>query len=605
MSVLAGVGSGPRILPMLPACDFSCGGLTLSLERVAAFFSYSRADSDFVVRLAADLKEANANVWLDQLDIIPGERWDRAIEDALKSSPRLIVILSPTSVASTNVMDEVSYALEEQKTVIPVVYKDCEIPFRLRRLQYVDFKHDYAQGLAELIKVLHGQQEGQPSVTVVAPAREEVVAKTAGGGSRVPDVQPEAPARRAQPAAPTVQSAAASKFPMATKAIIAVASTVLILALFSLWRSWMAPTNNPAEVIQKPPSEPPNPQPAVPAPNADSPKPTPAVDTTGAQRAAPKEKPRVADARVEPPKNPANPVPAKLTFEDGEQALQQHQFDKALRAFTVAADAGDNRAMNGLGNLYANGNGVTKDYRQAVQWYEKGAAAGSGAAMANLGELYEQGMGVAKDYQLARQWYEKGANAGNGHAMDGMGVIYHNGEGVARDYQVARRWYEKAIAAGDIHAMSNLAVLYSNGYGVPKDYDRARKLNEKAAAAGDTRAMDNLGVLYQNGFGVPKDYHQAREWFDKGAAKGGARAMTHLGNLYEEGLGVPQDYQQARQWYEKGAAAGNAQAMAHLGEMYEMGLGVSKDVQLARQWYEKAAGAGDGLAQKRLKSLHK
>jgi hypothetical protein len=60
----------------------------------AAFFSYSRDDSGFVVDLAADLKAASANVWLDQLDIIPGQRWDRAIEDALKNTLHLIVILS-------------------------------------------------------------------------------------------------------------------------------------------------------------------------------------------------------------------------------------------------------------------------------------------------------------------------------------------------------------------------------------------------------------------------------------------------------------------------------------------------------------------------------
>ena len=120
----------------------------------AAFFSYCREDSAFALRLAADLKAAGANVWLDQLDIVPGQRWDRAVEDALTGCPRMLVILSPASVSSTNVMDEVSFALEEKKVVIPVFYKDCVIPFRLRRVQYVDFRVDYARGLQELIKTL-------------------------------------------------------------------------------------------------------------------------------------------------------------------------------------------------------------------------------------------------------------------------------------------------------------------------------------------------------------------------------------------------------------------------------------------------------------------
>jgi hypothetical protein len=84
-----------------------------------AFFSYSREDSHFALRLAGDLKEAGARVWLDQLDIAPGQRWDRAVEDALANCGSMLVILSPASVDSTNVMDEVSFALEEKKTVIP------------------------------------------------------------------------------------------------------------------------------------------------------------------------------------------------------------------------------------------------------------------------------------------------------------------------------------------------------------------------------------------------------------------------------------------------------------------------------------------------------
>jgi hypothetical protein len=45
-----------------------------------AFFSYSRDDSEFALRLAADLKAAGANVWLDQLDIAPGQRWARTVQ---------------------------------------------------------------------------------------------------------------------------------------------------------------------------------------------------------------------------------------------------------------------------------------------------------------------------------------------------------------------------------------------------------------------------------------------------------------------------------------------------------------------------------------------
>ena len=115
----------------------------MSDEKQKIFFSYAREDSDFVLKLAKELRAAGADLWLDQLDIPAGRRWDRAVEEALEASPCMLVVLSPEAVDSHNVMDEVSYALEEGKQVIPVLYRPCKIPFRLRRVQYVDITGDY------------------------------------------------------------------------------------------------------------------------------------------------------------------------------------------------------------------------------------------------------------------------------------------------------------------------------------------------------------------------------------------------------------------------------------------------------------------------------
>jgi len=124
----------------------------------AAFFSYSRDDSEFAIRLAGDLKAAGANVWMDQLDIEPGMPWDRAVENAVTVCPRMLVILSPTSVNSDNVRDEISFALSKGKRVIPVLYRECDVPFRLARLQHIDFRSDYTRGLKVLLKVLSAEQ---------------------------------------------------------------------------------------------------------------------------------------------------------------------------------------------------------------------------------------------------------------------------------------------------------------------------------------------------------------------------------------------------------------------------------------------------------------
>ena len=98
------------------------------------FFSYSRSDSPFALTLAKDLREAGADIWIDQLDIPAGTHWDAAVEKALNSAAYVLVILSNASTASTNVMDEVSFAVESGKKIIAVLLEDCLAPFRLRRL---------------------------------------------------------------------------------------------------------------------------------------------------------------------------------------------------------------------------------------------------------------------------------------------------------------------------------------------------------------------------------------------------------------------------------------------------------------------------------------
>jgi len=126
----------------------------VAADAPAAFFSYSREDSEFALRLAEDLKAAGAVVWIDQLDISPSEEWDIAVEEALIRSPRVLLILSPASVKSKSVRNEIAFALDEKKAIIPVLYQDCMVPLQLRRIQHIDFRSDYARGLKQLLKAL-------------------------------------------------------------------------------------------------------------------------------------------------------------------------------------------------------------------------------------------------------------------------------------------------------------------------------------------------------------------------------------------------------------------------------------------------------------------
>jgi len=280
-------------------------------------------------------------------------------------------------------------------------------------------------------------------------------------------------------------------------------------------------------------------------------------------------------------------------YEKGLSALREGHNEEAFRAFSESAEAGNLSAMNNLGALYAAGQGVVRDFKQARFWWDKSASSGDSHAMFNIGFSYERGLGVVKDYQQARKWYDKAADAGHAGAMNNLGLLYTRGQGVGRDYQWARTWFERAAIAGSAEGMGNLGSLYESGNGVEKDYQQAAKWYEKAATAGSAVGMSNLGYMYSEGRGLPQDYKQARQWFEKAANAGDAEGMNNLGSIFGQGLGVTQDYQQAHQWYEKAAAAGSANGMFNLGYLYAQGYGVAQDKAQARRLYEKAAIGGN------------
>ena len=123
------------------------------------FFSYSRIDgSDFALKLAIDLKKEGYDVWIDQEDIRAGTEWDLEIEKALETCDCLLYIETAKSVASNNVLDEVYYALEQKKKVIPLIVHDSKTPFRLQRIQHIDFEKSYEDGLNQLLSELKAKK---------------------------------------------------------------------------------------------------------------------------------------------------------------------------------------------------------------------------------------------------------------------------------------------------------------------------------------------------------------------------------------------------------------------------------------------------------------
>jgi len=127
------------------------------------FISYSRKDKEFALKFARELKSAGYLVWLDQLDIPTGARWDDAVERALRECEIFLIILTTASISSENVKDEIGYAIDHGKRIVPVLLEECEIPLRLRRFQYVDFSEmKFGEGIKRAEQLLENFLSDQP-----------------------------------------------------------------------------------------------------------------------------------------------------------------------------------------------------------------------------------------------------------------------------------------------------------------------------------------------------------------------------------------------------------------------------------------------------------
>ncbi len=102
--------------------------------------------------------------------MVSGQRWAQAIQEALENCLCVLVILSPSSVASVHVLNEVTFALNEGKRIIPVFHRNCKTPVLLSSLHHVDFRTEYARGLETLLRELGVEQQAAAVILAAVSA---------------------------------------------------------------------------------------------------------------------------------------------------------------------------------------------------------------------------------------------------------------------------------------------------------------------------------------------------------------------------------------------------------------------------------------------------
>jgi len=330
-------------------------------------------------------------------------------------------------------------------------------------------------------------------------------------------------------------------------------------------------------------------------------------------------------------------------FETNHQACLELQGYSAYLPCKKAAELGDAGAQFKLGVMYEAGQGVKKDYTEAIKWYRRAAAQGDADAQFNLGLMYDLGRGLKRNHSEAVKLYRKAEEQGHAYAkvllnlgvMSAMelqclsqykahkyqqalitckkaaphgkglaqyilGTMYTRGEGVKKDDAVSFRWYRMAADYGIPDAEYEIFIRLSDGTGVKMNAAEASRWEQKAAEHGNFPAQALLSAKYN----LEQDYSKAGKWYYELAERGDIDKQVNLGRAYLYGYGLNQDYFKAIKWFKKAAKQGDASAEFYLGTMYRKGQGVKQDYSETVKWYRKAAEQGDAAAQFNLGAMY-
>jgi len=120
-------------------------------KKLLVFLSHASQDKPTVRKLCKRLKADGFDPWLDEERLLPGQDWSLEIEKAMRASDAILLCFSALSAAKEGyIQREYKRAMQYQEEkpegtifVIPVRLDDCELPFSLRGIQWVDFPKDY------------------------------------------------------------------------------------------------------------------------------------------------------------------------------------------------------------------------------------------------------------------------------------------------------------------------------------------------------------------------------------------------------------------------------------------------------------------------------
>lgn len=136
-----------------------------SANQVKVFISYSRRDKAFVQKVHDAVKKSGLDVWVDWENIPLTSDWWAEIQRGIENADAFAFVISPDSLNSKVCGDEIQTAVNANKRLIPILFREAEkndqIPANIGATNWVYMRseEELASNLPEMLRIIHTDLE--------------------------------------------------------------------------------------------------------------------------------------------------------------------------------------------------------------------------------------------------------------------------------------------------------------------------------------------------------------------------------------------------------------------------------------------------------------
>lgn len=262
-------------------------------------------------------------------------------------------------------------------------------------------------------------------------------------------------------------------------------------------------------------------------------------------------------------------------YQDGKDFTKNDNV--AFDLYKFSADNGNIQASYELAKIFAKGQGVAQDYKEAYKWLSIAAKGGHEKAIASLGAMYAEEpkplfKPVVKDNKsIVINVQEKLKNQ---EALNIFDVNYDN-ETTVNLLTMAVNLYDNEKHSEAFYLFNILAkppylhptaqyyagLIYENKNNENYDISKAYDMFQQSSESKNADSTYKIGTYFLEGKVVKQDKHKAFETFLKAAEQGSSSAAYKLGYMFEKSQGVQYNIMEAYRWYYTGAVALNEQSL--------------------------------------------